>query len=395
MSWSETSAMTERKKLVEMYRGKGRTMSSICRELGVSRKTGYKWVKRHEERGLEGLKDRSRAPRSHPNATPAEVESRLLEAREERPLWGPKKLLWKLRQEDGRLTVPSASTAWAILKRHGLIETRQRRRPPEASSAPRMAVTGPNDVWCADYKGQFKTMDGRYCYPLTVSDGFSRYLVSCRGLRNTRTQGARPVFERAFREYGLPWRLRTDNGNPFASSGLAGLTSLTVWMLKLGIGLERIQPGHPEQNGRHERMHRTLKRETVVPPAADLEAQQRRFDRFRRDYNEERPHEALGLRPPGAVYERSRRPYPRQLEEYEYPTHYEVRKVDLFARFTFRMHSIYANECLIGEYLGLVEVEDGIWRVYFRNLELGIVDESQLRRTKRIGYGKVLPMCPI
>jgi putative transposase len=395
MSWRATSPMSERVKFIGMCLGGGRTMTGLCSEFGISRKTGYKWLNRYKDGNLDGLKEQSRAPRSHPNVTDPRVEAKLLAARKKHPTWGPKKLLWRLHQEGIRPHLPAASTAWAILKRHGLVEARRRRRPRDGSSAPGMGMTRPNEVWCADYKGQFKTKDGLYCYPLTVSDGYSRYLVSCRGLRDTGTEGARPVFERAFRDYGLPWRLRTDNGSPFASTGLARLTALSVWMIKLGIELERIQPGHPEQNGRHERMHRTLKRETVVPPAGDLRAQQRRFDRFRREYNEERPHEALGQRPPGSVYERSPRPYPRSIEDYEYPAHYEVRKVSGFGTFPFRMHAIYANECLNGERLGLVEIDDGIWRVHFRGHELGIVDERQLRRTKRIGYGKVLPMCPI
>ena len=370
-------------------------MTGLCTEFGISRKTGYKWVNRFHDRGIEGLQEQSRAPRSHPNATDPQIESGLLRERKAHPTWGPKKLLWKLHQQGIKEPLPSTSTAWAILKRHGLVETRRRRRRQEASSAPGLKVAGPNDVWCADFKGQFKTRDGEYCFPLTVSDGYSRYLVSCRALQDTSTKGAQPVFERAFREYGLPWRLRTDNGSPFASMGLARLSKLSVWLIKIGIQLERIQPGHPEQNGRHERMHRTLKKETVLPPAENLELQQRRFDRFRKEYNEERPHEALGLKPPGSVYESSPRPYPRRIEEYDYPAHYVVRRVMASGRICFRMHEIYANECLFGEPLGLTEIDDGIWRVYFRSHELGIVDERQLHRTRRVGYGKVLPMCPI
>ena len=394
MSWRTMSPMSERTKFVVLHESGDRTMAGLCQEFGISRKTGYKWLKRYEERGLEGLKERNRAPLHHPNETDPRIVGELLKTRKAHPTWGPKKLLWTMERQGIAKALPSTSTAWAILKRNGLVEPKHRRRRLEAGSNPGWEASGPNDVWCADFKGQFKTLDGEYCYPLTVTDGYSRFLVSCQGLPSTRVDGALKVFERAFREYGLPGRLRTDNGAPFASTGLARLTQLSVWFYKLGIELERIQPGHPEQNGRHERMHRTLKKETVFPPGKDRREQQRKFDRFRGEFNDERPHEALGLRPPATLYRPSNRSYPRKFEEYDYPGNYEVRKVT-DGKIAFRMHNIYTNECLSGERVGLVETDNGIWRVYFRGLELGVIDERLLKRSRRLGYGKVLPMCPI
>jgi transposase InsO family protein len=317
----------------------------------------------------------------------------LVAARRNHPTWGPKKLVGWLRGK-GHEELPSPSTAGSILKRQGLVEDR-RRRTRQPHRAGTVLAHEANDLWCADYKGQFKSLDGNEIYPMTVTDRHSRYLLRCIGLTDTSAAAAWRVFEGAFREFGLPRALRTDNGSPFASSGLARLTTLSVWWIKLGIELQRIQPGHPQQNGQHERMHRTLKQETVSPPAADLREQQQRFDAFRLEFNEERPHEALGQKPPATLYRPSSRTYNGKIEPHEYPVHFEVRKVCSNGMIPFRMHNIYANECLGGEYVGLVEVDDGVWRVYFRRFELGLIDERSLRRRGRIGSGRVLPMSPV
>ena len=253
-------------------------------------------------------------------------------------------------------------------------------------------VSRPNEEWCADYKGEFRMGNGVYCYPLTITDGLSRYLLEVRALEGTGFDGARRWFERTFREYGLPEAIRTDNGSPFASTGLARLSKLAVWWIRLGIRPVRTRPSHPQDNGRHERMHRTLKAETTRPPAKALGPQQRIFNAFQREYNEDRPHEALGQQPPGRIYRPSPRPYPNRLTEVEYPAHYEVRTVGSGGAFSWHQKPVFITHSLRGERVGMVEIDNGIWRVYYGVLELGILDEVQIRKRKT---GIVLPMSPV
>jgi len=308
--------MSERIKMISSYMGGDSAISELAAEHGVSRKTVYKWIKRYEAGGWSALEDQSRAPRHHPNAVSAEVEQALVEMKERWPLWGAPKLRRKLELALGVEHCPAESTVSEILRRHGLSRIARRKRRAVPSTQPFAACQEANAVWCADFKGWFRTGDGSKCTPLTISDGHSRYLLRCQGLDgSTGMTTVQPLFIATFREYGMPRAIRTDNGAPFASTGLGGLSALSVWWVRLGLDLERIQPGRPQQNGRHERMHRTLKAATAQPPQANLRRQQEVFDAFRREYNEERPHEALGQRPPAEVYQPAPRDYPERLPE--------------------------------------------------------------------------------
>jgi putative transposase len=381
MSWKETCPMTERMLFVSELLAGERTMSELCRRYGVSRKTGYKWLERFSEGGPTALGDRSHARHGQAQATSPEVIERFVALRQEHPSWGPRKLLGFLEGEGDPGPWPSASTLGQIWRRHGLVAPRRRRRtvlPRE--SGPLIQAQGPNELWCTDYKGQFRTGDARYCYPLTLSDAASRYLLLCRGLRTTSTAQARPWFERAFIEYGLPAAIRSDNGAPFSSCGLGGLSALSIWWIKLGVIPELIDPGCPQQNGRHERMHRTLKQEAIEPlPAANLSAQQRRFDRFVQEYNNQRPHEALGQRPPASVYRVSPRPYPQRLPAIEYPERYQVRQVRHNGEIKLNGSLIFVGEVLRHEPVGLLEVEDDIWDLYFGPIKLAVLDTYRMR----------------
>jgi len=357
----------------------GERMTDLCQEFGISRKTGYKFWNRYKEAGPEAMGDFSRRPNRHPNRTPDEIRELILLARRAHPTWGPKKLRVVLQERHTGVRIPSASTIGQLLQEVGASEPRRRRR--RCTPTPRTDLTpsaAPNDVWCADFKGQFKTADGRYCYPLTVTDEYSRFLLSCEGQQNTRTEGAYATFAEAFETYGLPKVIRTDNGSPFASSGLAGLTRLSVWWLRLGIKVERIAPGHPEQNGRHERMHLTLKEDTIRPAGANLLHQQERFDIFRQCFNEERPHEALEMKKPADFYTKSERHFPELLAELEYPLHDVVRQVyDTGQVYIGPGCQAFVSKSLGGEKVGLRELERGRWLVTFLDIDLGIVDEKE------------------
>ena len=329
MPWSENTQMS-RHRFIADFDSCLYTITELCERHGISRKTGYKWALRYGKEGVEGLKDRSRAPHRRPAQTPSEVAQRLVELRRKHPTWGPRKLAAWLSKHETEQAWPAASTIGEILKREGLVPPSRRRspRPRPGGPRPRTEATRANEVWTSDFKGQFRTGDGCLCYPLTVVDSFSRFVLVIQGLPSVSGDGAWPVYERAFREHGLPEVMRSDNGSPFASSAaIAGLSRLAVRWLKLGIRVERTAPAHPEQNGRHERMHRILKAETARPPCADGSSQQERFDEFRRDYNEQRPHEALGQRTPSEFYQAAPRVYPERQPEPEYPGHYEVRYV--------------------------------------------------------------------
>jgi putative transposase len=374
MGWRETCAVSERMKFVLDVQSGERTIAEACRLAGVSRKTGYKWLARYEEGGVQALQNRSRAPHVHPNAVGLETKAMLFEARRQHPTWGAITLLGWLARRYPKHSFPAPSTVSELLKREGLVKPRRpvRRTPPY--SQPFLHAGEPNAIWSADFKGHFKTTDQRYCYPLTLSDGFSRYLLMCRGLLRPTTEAVWPWFERAFREYGLPLAIRTDNGVPFASRALGGLSRLSAWWVRLGITPERIEPGCPEQNGRHERMHRTLKRASARPPRASLRAQQGAFDRFRIEYNEERPHHALGLNTPAEFYRRSPRQYPSHLPEVQYPAGFTVRRVRHGGDIKWKGELVYITNALIGEPVGLYQIEEDLWSLYYGSMELGRLD---------------------
>lgn len=386
MPWSEITPMDERLQFVADLRRGTEEMAVLCRRYGVSRKTGYKWRDRYAAEGAAGLAERSHAVHACPHATAPDAVDALAELRRRHPTWGPKKLLTVLAARRPRLALPAPSTAAALLKRAGLVTSRTRRRTPGHPGRPTAAMDAPNAVWTADFKGEFKTRDGIYCYPLTVCDGYSRLLLACRGLPSTRTVGARPVFERLFREHGLPARIRSDNGVPFATIALGRLSTLSVWWVRLGILPDLIEPSSPQQNGQHERMHRTLKAEATRPAAATLAAQQRVFDRFRREYNDERPHEALGQVPPASRYTPSARPYPARLPPMEYPAHWEVRRVSRNGGIRWYDQWVNVSHVLAEEYVGFEEIDAGVWNVAFGPLVLGRFDERTLKITDANGY---------
>lgn len=379
MPWLETSLMDQRKQFIADFHRGLQSVTELADRFAISRKPAYKWIDRHEQNGASGLTDRSRRPRSCPHETPQPITDAVLEARRHHPRWGAKKLLRILRRKDPHEVWPARSTVCDLLKRHDLVPTNRRRPRLSHPGRPLTPMTEPNGIWTADFKGQFKTRDSMYCYPLTLVDGFSRYLLACQGLRSTAIALARPIFQRAFEEYGLPRIIRTDNGVPFATTALGRLSLLSVWWIRLGIYPELIEPAHPEQNGRHERMHRTLKAEATRPPSGNLQAQQTRFNRFRSEYNNERPHEALDQETPASVYRPSRRELPRTLTPMEYPGHFEMRLVSRNSGIRWKHRWVCVTHTLAGEYVGLEEVDDGLWDVYFGPLKLGRMDERILR----------------
>lgn len=373
----------------------GDKMATLCREFGISRKTGYKLYRRYRDIGLEGLTDRSRRPYRQANKLPFQVESRILQLRNEHPTWGAPKIREKLRRLELGVQTPAISTVHAVLDRHGLV-TRRRRRRHKAQGTPLSWPRQPNELWCADFKGEFMLADHRYCYPLTITDFASRYLLACEGLASTREHTAFTVFEHAFKEFGLPGAIRTDNGIPFSCPhALFGLSRLSVWWLRLGIDLERIKPGHPQQNGRHERMHLTLKKEATRPAAANLLQQQARFDDFIDDYNRERPHQALGMRYPAELYAPSARPY-RGLEELQYPFHDHSHVVTRCGRICFDNRKINLSTVFAGQTVGVKQVADQVWLVSFMHYDLGFFDNECCRvEAAENPFGvKVLPMPP-
>jgi len=379
MPWKETSAMEQRFLLVQAVLRGEESQAALCRRFGISRPTGKKWVGRYQREGLLGLLDRSRSPRSHPQQVPRELAALILDLRKQHGSWGPRKLRAWLGERYPGLRWPAASTIGDLLQRHGLTAPRRRvwRTPP--ATEPFGTCRQPNDLWCADFKGWFRTGDGRRCEPLTLSDAWSRYLLRCQGMPRIRQDWTRAVFESAFRQYGLPQAIRTDNGPPFAGHGLGGLSRLSVWWLKLGIAVERIAPGEPQQNGRHERLHRTLKAETARPPRADLGSQQEAFDRFRRTYNTERPHEALGQRPPATVYRPAERPYPRRPPVVEYPAGLDVRSVRGDGCIKWQGELVFVSELLKAEPVALAAVADGRWVLYFCTRPLALIDDHRGR----------------
>lgn len=376
MPWKEASAMEERLRFVAQVL-EGEAMTDACRQFGISRKTGYKIFNRYREHGLEALTDRSRRPVRYANQLPAQVESLIVSLKREKPHWGARKLRELLvRRLSGDVRVPARSTIHAVLDRHGLV-SRARRRRNRAQGTPLSEGSAPNDLWCADFKGEFKLGNGRYCYPLTVTDQASRYLLMCEALESVREELAFTAFERLFQERGLPSAIRSDNGVPFASpNGLYNLSKLAVWWLRLGIAIERIRPGKPQQNGRHERMHLTLKKEATRPAGMNSLQQQARFDDFLDEFNSERPHEALAMACPADRYTPSSRAY-EGLPEINYPFHDRDILVTACGRICMHRKKINISTVLAGQRLGITEVDEGIWIVSFMTYDLGYIDLEQ------------------
>jgi transposase InsO family protein len=373
MPWKESSVMDERMRFVIRLKD-GESMASLCREFGISRKTGYKILDRYEQCGVEGLSDRARRPHRYANQLPVPVEAAIVAAKREKPYWGARKIRERLlRQLPSEVKVPACSTIHAILDRHGLVARASRPRT-RAQGTPLSAGSNANDLWCTDYKGEFQLGNKRYCYPLTVTDYASRYLLLCEAMESNQEQPAFLAFERLFRERGLPQAIRSDNGVPFASpNGLFNLSKLSVWWLRLGISIERIRPGHPQQNGRHERMHLTLKKEATRPAGTNILQQQAKFDAFVEEFNLERPHEALHMKCPAEVYTASARPY-RGIPDPHYPFHDKTVVVTNCGRLCLYRKKINLSTSLAGQAVGIKEVDDGIWLVSFMNYDLGYID---------------------
>lgn len=399
MPWSTTSAMTQRLLFIRDFELRVFSFTELCARYGVSRETGYAVVARYRAEGRAGLEPHSRRPHHSPRQTPSELIDQLAGARRRHPDWGPKKLLWLLRQRAPKAPWPAPSTVGVWLQRRGLIRGRRRRRPLTHPGRPSTIATAPNTLWTFDFKGHFRTRDGRYCYPLTVADDYSRYLLGCQALLQPTRALVRPVLTRLFQDYGLPDRMRSDNGAPFASCALARLSQLSVWLLQCGVRPELIEPGHPEQNPRHERMHRTLKAATTRPPAGDCRAQQRRFTTFRREFNHERPHESLAMQPPATCYEPSARPYRGPTEPLAYPGHFELRKVSRNGGVRWQKAWINVSHVLAGEHIGFEAIADGLWDVYYRTMKLGRFAERTGRiedhRGRLMRHRRVSTMSPV
>lgn len=382
MGWKETCVVEERFRFIEEYRSGNWSVAELCRRAGVSRKTGYKWLERYAEQGLGGLQDQSRAPLNHPNQVLAEVAEAIIELRRRYPLWGPEKLHARLRQDEPKIIWPAPSTIGELLRRRGMTVAPKRRRTAGRSLNPLSHVVEANQVWCADFKGWFRCGDGSRCDPLTISDAHSRYLLRCQAVAGQDERSVRDVMEAAFRQYGVPAAMRTDNGEPFASTGVGGLSRLSVWWIQLGIRPERIPRGKPQHNGRHERMHRTLKAATAAPPAANLRQQQQRFDEFRNEYNQQRPHEALRMRVPDELYRPSQWGYPSRLAEPEYGNGWEIRQVMECGRIRWWSDNIFVGKALQGQSVGLEPQDDGLWRVWFFHYPIGQLDERKKKLVK-------------
>jgi putative transposase len=377
MPWRETHPMDQRTQFVREALRRHDDMTALCARYGISRKTGYKWLARYDAGGQPGLADRSRAPHHCPHRIPEAIATLICDARDDHPLWGAATLLdWLAPRHPAGTAWPAVSTAADLLDRRGKVTRRRRRRPPVAHpGVVPIATAAPNDLWTVDFKGDFRTGDGHRCYPLTLLDHHVRFLLRCQSLASTRTETARPVFERAFREYGLPLAIRSDNGVPFATTSLHGLSQLNVWWMRLGIQHQRSRPGCPQDNGAHERFHRTLKRHAIRPARASGRAQQRAFDAFRHEYNTERPHRHLDGAVPAAWYVASPRAYPTRLPPLEYPGHCLVKKITTGGTFRFQSRLLFLAKPLTGYHVGLEEMDDGVWAIYFNTILLATFDE--------------------
>lgn len=382
MPWKETCIMDEKVHLISDWLTGEYSKTELSTIYEVSRPTVYKWINRYEEEGVTGLEEQPRVPLNQPNATPSEIAEMIINTKLQHQYWGPKKIIAWLNINQPWEQWPAASTAGEILRKEGLVSPRKKRRRTPPYMEPFKGCDKPNDVWSADYKGEFRTKDGKVCYPLTITDNSSRYLLECRALSHPTHELTQPWFEWAFREYGLPEAIRTDNGVPFASVSLGGLSKLSIWFIKLGIRPERIKPGHPEQNGRHERMHRTLKQETTKPPMSNLRTQQQAFNKFRNEYNMERPNEALKQHPPASMYRPSQRVYTVRLPKVEYDEGVMVRRVRHNGEIKWKGDFIYVSQTLAKEPVSLEQIDDHLWEVKFRFYSLGTLNEVT---------GKVLP----
>jgi transposase InsO family protein len=372
--------MEQREEFLRLWLSGRYTKSALCQRFGISRPTGDKWIQRHAELGLAGLAERSRAPRTHPNATPPAICEALVAQKRRCLSWGPKKLLDRLRREQPEVAWPADSTGAAILARAGLVKPRRRRRQAvPGDEAPFSACDAPNAVWSVDFKGDYRLGDGRRCYPLTLSDNYSRFLLLCQALPSTSRAAVMPWFERAFREFGLPWAIRSDNGAPFASIAVGGLSALSKWWIDLGIRPERIAPGRPSQNGRHERMHRSLKAWLGTTQGANLAAEQQRLQLFATEYNYHRSHEALGRQVPASRHVPSQRSYPARIAPAEYDEVVTVRRVRDNGEIKWRGKLIYLSEVLARDWVGMEPVAEGVWEVFYRFHPLGTLDERSNR----------------
>ena len=385
MSWRDICPMDEKVKFIAFVKGGTQPFSSICKRLGISRKTGYKWLERYENEGPKGLYDHKRSRLTQSKETSTKQVETILKAKNKFKDWGPKKLKIWLEREHENEHWPATSTIGDILKKHGLVEPRAKRKRVVPYTQPFLACTKPNDVWSADFKGQFKTNDRKYCYPFTVTDNYSRFIIKCDGYLSPSLANVQRSMIEAFKEYGLPKAIRTDNGTPFASSNVGGLSRLSIWWIKLNIYPERIDLGCPEQNGRHERMHRTLKKATALPAKNELASQNKSFAEFIKEFNYVRPHEALLNKTPFEIYESSSRAYPLKLEEVVYPDRKIVRKVRSNGQIKINGGYVFISELLYGEPVAMEQIEDGYWDLQFGNLGLGIIDEH---RCKLIKYDK-------
>ncbi len=385
MPWSEITPMHQKTQFIADYLRELYTFTELCDQYGISRKTGYKWIDRFLTEGPPGLKERPRSPKNIPHRTPQKVIDALLELRRKHPTWGAKKLLAKLSQRQPDLHLPARSTVYELLRPYGVIAKRKRRLQVGHPGKSQREAHSPNDIWCADFKGEFKLGNGQYCYPLTVTDQYSRYLLACQSLPSTATSGAKPVFSRLFREFGLPKYIRTDNGTPFAANSLARLSRLSVWWIQLGVLPDLIEPGKPQQNGRHERMHRTLKAEATRPSAQTFRGQQRKFNRFIEEFNHERPHEALDMLTPASQYQASSRPMPKRIEPFEYPDHYETRYVSANGGIRWNRRWVNVSQTCHGQYIGLEEVDHQLWNVYFGPVKLGRFHERNMKIEDEFG----------
>ncbi len=384
MPWNRTDPVNERLKFVAAAQSGRCSMTELCVQFGISRKTGYKILRRYEQEGPEALRDRSRAPHRHPNQTPPELEAAILRVRKAHSTWGSKKILAVLEREWDPDVVPARSTVDALLKRAGVVKPRGRRARRQPSSPPVVEARAPNDVWSIDYKGWFRVGDGTRCDPLTINDVFSRASLECRAMFSPKLEDVKRRLEYMFWNLGMPRFILSDNGPPFASQGIGRLSRLSAWLLRLGVRPIFIEPGHPEQNGRHERFHETLKAETATPPRGSLRAQQGAFDRFQIVYNEERPHEALGMRTPSEVYVRSSRVMPFPVSEHEYADGFEVRRVRQDGMMKWAGGQIFVGQALAGELIGL-RSGDGHWYVHLGPMRLGVLHERS---------GTVVPVDP-
>lgn len=379
MPWNETNAMEQRIQLIRDWLKRTHTVVELSAMYGISRKSAYKWIDRYQREGPDWVLDRSHEARVIANKTPLAVEQALMQMRAQHPTWGARKLLHQVGLQRPLMKLPHESTVCEMLKRNGLITAKPRRRAVGHPGKPSNVISCPNDAWSADFKGQFRLGDTSYSYPLTVTDNYSRYLLACDGLTGTLLEPTKAVFTRLFEEHGLPRRIKTDNGVPFAAASLGRLSQLSVWWLKLGILPELSEPGKPQQNGRHERMHRTLKAEATQPPGSGPKEQQQKFDAFRREYNEVRPHEALEMSTPQQCYQDSPRPMPTRLHSMIYPDRFEVRYVSANGGIRWRKQWVNVSSALVGENVGFEAIDDGQWDVYFGVMKLGRLYERHMR----------------